>query len=108
MPLRWSVGPAGEPGHFLCGVTVNLTADADLSAHYWTPICTGTVSYTAAGDCNIADSQTLEGVIFNGNGHTITGLTTQTGVRGASRTAAPATGRTATAMPPSSAITAAT
>ena len=48
-----------------------------------TPICTGTVSYTAAGDCNIADSQTLEGVTFNGNGHTITGLTTQTGVRGA-------------------------
>ena len=80
-------------GTSFAGYTVNLTADADLSAHYWTPICTGTVSYTAAGDCNIADSQTLEGVTFNGNGHTITGLTTQTGVRGAQQDSRPGDGQ---------------
>lgn len=75
------------------GYTVSITADLDLSAHYWTPICTGTVSYSDDGKYSIANNTTLEGVTINGNGHTITGLATQTGVRGPNQDSEPGDGQ---------------
>ena len=75
------------------GYTVNLTADIDLSAHYWTPICTGTVSYTEDGKYSIVNSAVLDNTILNGNGYTITGLTTQTGVRGPNQDSKPGDGQ---------------
>lgn len=81
---------AGTP---FAGYTVNITADINLSAHYWTPICTGTVSYSADGKYSIAGNQVLENTVINGNGHTITGLTTQTGVRGPNQDSEPGDGQ---------------
>lgn len=73
--------------------TVNITADLDLSAHYWTPICTGTVSYSDNGKFSIANNETLEGTTINGNGHEIIGLATQTGVRGPNQDSQPGDGQ---------------
>lgn len=78
-------------GQSFAGCTVNITADIDLSAHYWTPICTGTVSYNG-GKYSIASNTVLEGVTINGGGHTITGLTTATGVRGPNQDSQPGDG----------------
>lgn len=72
---------------------MNITADLDLSAHYWTPICTGTVSYSDDGKFSIANNETLEGTTINGNGHKITGLATQTGVRGPNQDSQPGDGQ---------------
>lgn len=73
--------------------TVNITADLDLSAHYWTPICTGMVSYAGNGEYSIANNTTLEGTTINGNGYKITGLATQTGVRGPNQDSKPGDGQ---------------
>lgn len=73
--------------------TVNITADLDLSAHYWTPICTGTVSYGANGKYPIVNNTTLEDTTINGNGHEIIGLATQTGVRGPNQDSQPGDGQ---------------
>lgn len=80
-------------GTSFAGYTINITNDIDLSTHYWTPICTGTVSYTADGKYSIADNATLDGTTINGNGHTITGLATQTGVRGPNQGSKPGDGQ---------------
>ncbi len=73
--------------------TINITDDIDLSAHYWTPICTGTVNYKD-GEYSIAgNSSLLDGTIINGNRHTITGLATQTGVRGPNQDSKPGDGQ---------------
>lgn len=80
-------------GESFAGYTVNITADLDLSAHYWTPICTGTVSYSDDGKYDIAGNQTLDGTTINGNGHTIIGLATQTGVRGPNQDSKPGDGQ---------------
>lgn len=80
-------------GTSFAGYTVNITADLDLSAHYWTPICTGTVSYSDDGKFSIANNETLEGTTINGNGHKITGLATQTGVRGPNQDSQPGDGQ---------------
>lgn len=73
--------------------TVNITADLDLSAHYWTPICTGTVSYGTNGKYSIVNNTTLEDTTINGNGHEIIGLATQTGVRGPNQDSQPGDGQ---------------
>lgn len=73
--------------------TINITDNIDLSAHYWTPICTGTVSYTTDGKYSIANNTTLAGTTINGNGHTITGLATQTGLRGPNQDSKPGDGQ---------------
>lgn len=72
--LAWWAGQVND-GISFAGYTVSLTADIDLSAHYWTPICTGTVSHNEDGTFSTVGNQTLEGTAFQGNGHTITGLT---------------------------------
>ena len=48
------------------GKTVNLTADIDLSGHNWEPI--------GCRDCSDISSKVFKGT-FDGQGHTITGLT---------------------------------
>lgn len=80
-------------GTSFAGYTINITANIDLSAYYWTPICTGTVSYTTGGKYSIANNTTLAGTTINGNGHTITGLATQTGVRGPNQDSKPGDGQ---------------
>ena len=72
--------------------TISITADIDLSAHYWTPICTGTVNYSDDGKYSIAGNDVLDGVTIDGNGNTITGLATQTGVRGPNQDSQPGDG----------------
>lgn len=80
-------------GTSFAGYTINITNDINLSAHYWTPICTGTVNYED-GEYSIANnSSLLDKTIINGNGHTITGLTTQTGVRGPNQDSKPGDGQ---------------
>ena len=82
---------AGIP---FAGYTVSITKDIDLSDHYWTPICTGTVSYSdSSGSYSIASNETLEGTVICGNGNTITGLHTQTGVRGPNQDSKPGDGQ---------------
>ena len=80
-------------GTSFAGYTVSLAGNIDLSAHYWTPICTGTVSYSADGKFSIANNAALEGTVIDGNGYTITGLTTQTGVRGPNQGSQPGDGQ---------------
>lgn len=79
-------------GTSFAGYTVSITKDIDLSDHYWTPICTGTVSYSG-GSYSIASNKTLEGTVICGNGNTITGLHTQTGVRGPNQDSKPGDGQ---------------
>ncbi|UWP67292.1 LPXTG cell wall anchor domain-containing protein [Subdoligranulum variabile] len=62
--LAWWAGQVNSGASF-AGYTVNLTADVDLSAHSWTPVC-GT-------------GGALEGTVFLGGGHTIAGLTVREG-----------------------------
>lgn len=79
-------------GTSFAGYTVELTGNIDLSAHYWTPICTGTVNYSG-GSYSIAPNTTLDNTVIDGNGYTITGLTTQTGVRGPNQDSQPGDGQ---------------
>ncbi|HPA53539.1 MAG TPA: GLUG motif-containing protein [Bacillota bacterium] len=58
--LAW-VSAQGLSGNSFSGKTIELTADIDLSEHYWVPIASGYVA-SFEGD-------------FDGNGYTITGLT---------------------------------
>ena len=53
-------GRRNARGGFYCDLTVELQADIDLSAHYWTPIGNG-------------ENCAFKGR-FNGNGHVITGM----------------------------------
>ena len=78
-------------GISFAGYTVNITDDLDLSAHYWTPICTGEYTETD-GKWSVVENQTLDGTTINGNGHTIHGLATATGLRGPNQPSAPGDG----------------
>lgn len=74
------------------GYTVNITADLDLSAYYWTPICTGKYEKNDAGTWAVTENKVLENTTINGNGHTITGLGTATGLRGPNQDSKPGDG----------------
>lgn len=91
--LVWWSKQVNQEGTSFAGYTVELTGNIDLSAHYWTPICTGTVSYTSDGKYSIANNDTLDNTVIDGNGYTITGLTTQTGVRGPNQDSQPGDGQ---------------
>lgn len=80
-------------GTSFAGYTVDITANLDLSAHYWTPICTGTVTYGTDGSYTITPNDVLDEVVINGNGHVITGLATSTGVRGPNQDSKPGDGQ---------------
>ncbi|WP_075878235.1 Ig-like domain-containing protein [Merdibacter massiliensis] len=80
-------------GKNFSGYTVCLTSNIDLSAHYWTPICTGTVSYSSDGKYSIANNKVLQSTVFDGNGYSINGLTTSTGVRGPNQDSKPGDGQ---------------
>ncbi len=54
--------------------TVTLTADIDLDGHEWTPIVTYWYMYKGDVGCN------LTGMVFDGDGHTISNLTVGEGV----------------------------
>ena len=71
--------------------TVNITEDLDLSAHYWTPMCTGKYE-EVDGKWAIVEAMVLEGTTINGNGHTINGLATATGLRGPNQGSQPGDG----------------
>ena len=78
-------------GTSFSGYTVNITEDLDLSAHYWTPICTG--EYTEVdGRWTVVDAYVLNDTTINGNGNTITGLATATGLRGPDQGSQPGDG----------------
>lgn len=74
------------------GYTVNITADLNLSAYYWTPICTGKYEKNDAGTWEVTENKVLNNTTINGNGHTITGLGTATGLRGPNQDSKPGDG----------------
>lgn len=74
------------------GYTVNITADLNLSANYWTPICTGKYEKNDAGTWAVTENKVLDNTTINGNGHTITGLGTATGLRGPNQDSQPGDG----------------
>lgn len=74
------------------GYTVNITADLNLSANYWTPICTGKYEENEAGTWAVTENKVLDNTTINGNGHTITGLGTATGLRGPNQGSKPGDG----------------
>lgn len=74
------------------GYTVNITADLNLSANYWTPICTGKYEENEAGTWAVTENKVLDNTTINGNGHTITGLGTATGLRGPNQDSQPGDG----------------
>lgn len=69
-------------GNSFEGYTVCIMADLDMSAHYWTPICTGKYEENSAGKWVVTENYVLDNTTICGNGHTITGLATSTGLRG--------------------------
>ncbi len=78
--------------------SVNITADIDLSGHYWTPIDTATIKYTEGENGEISWGTTtpnkkLDGAVIDGNGYTITGLATATGLRGPAQPSEPGDGQ---------------
>ena len=89
--LVWWAKQVNE-GVSFAGYTVNITADIDLSAYYWTPICTGAVS-VSGGQYTVTARDVLEGTVINGGGHKITGLTTATGLRGPNEGSVPGDGQ---------------
>ena len=85
-------------GTSFAGYTVSLTADIDLSGHYWTPIDTATITYTTGTDGSVSWGTTepqkkLDGVTIDGNGYKITGLATATGLRGPAQPSEPGDGQ---------------
>lgn len=88
--LVWWAKQVNQGNSFL-GYTVEITNNIDLSEHYWTPICTGKVTIQE-GKYSIAGNNTLQDVVIDGNGYKISGLTTQTGVRGPNQGSQPGDG----------------
>ena len=79
-------------GNSFAEYTVIITDDLDLSAYYWTPICTGKYEKNSAGKWAVTENKVLENTTINGNGHTITGLGTATGLRGPNQDSKPGDG----------------
>ena len=79
-------------GTSFAGYTVSITDDLDMSAHYWTPMCTGTVT-VSDGKYSVAANDVLDGTVIDGNGHSITGLATSTGLRGPNEGSSPGDGQ---------------
>ena len=85
-------------GTSFAGYTVSLTADIDLSGHYWTPIDTATIEYVTGTDGSVSwktvePTKKLDGVIIDGGGYTVTGLATATGLRGPAQPSEPGDGQ---------------
>ena len=79
-------------GNSFVGYTVCIMADLDMSAHYWTPICTGKYEENSAGKWVVTENNVLDNTTICGNGHTITGLATSTGLRGPNQDSKPGDG----------------
>lgn len=79
-------------GNSFEGYTVCIMADLDMSAHYWTPICTGKYEENGAGKWVVTENNVLDNTTICGNGHTITGLATSTGLRGPNQDSKPGDG----------------
>ena len=84
-------------GTDFAGYTVSITADIDLSGHYWTPIDTATIQFTEKDGkiswTTVAPQKKLDGVTIDGGGYTITGLATATGIRGPAQPSDPGDGQ---------------
>ena len=66
-------------GTSYAGYTISITKDLDMSAHYWNPIDTATLN----GDTGVKEpKKKLDNAVIQGNGYTITGIITNTGIRG--------------------------
>ena len=79
-------------GNSFEGYTVCIMADLDMSAHYWTPICTGTYEKNSEGKWAVTENKVLDNTTICGNGHTIIGLATSTGLRGPNQDSKPGDG----------------
>ena len=79
-------------GNSFEGYTVCIMADLDMSAHYWTPICTGKYEKNSAGKWVVTENNVLDNTTICGNVHTITGLATSTGLRGPNQDSKPGDG----------------
>lgn len=79
-------------GNSFEGYTVCIMADLDMSAHYWTPICTGKYEKNSEGKWVVTENKVLDNTTICGNGHTITGLATSTGLRGPNQDSKPGDG----------------
>ena len=79
-------------GNSFEGYTVCIMADLDMSAHYWTPICTGKYEKNSEGKWVVTENKVLDNTTICGNGHTITGLATSTGLRGPNQDSEPGDG----------------
>ena len=94
--LVW-FGKQVNTGSSFAGYTVSITADLDLSGHYWTPIDTATIAYSEQDGkvswTTVDPQKKLDGVTIDGGGHTITGLATATGVRGPAQPSEPGDGQ---------------
>lgn len=66
-------------GSSYAGYTISITKDLDMSAYYWNPIDTATLN----GDTGVKEpKKKLDNAVIQGNGYTITGIITNTGIRG--------------------------
>lgn len=65
------------------GYAIDIEADIDLSGKLWIPIDPETVKSGGTSDRSESyNNKLLAGATINGNGHTITGMTVKTSVRG--------------------------
>lgn len=96
--LAW-FGKQINSGESFAGYTITITSDLDMSGHYWTPIDTATIQYNQneSGDVSwttVDPQKKLDGATISGGeeGHTITGITTATGLRGPNQPSEPGDG----------------
>lgn len=77
--------------------TVSIMDDIDLAGYYWTPIDTATIEYEEDDGkvswTTVDPKLKLDNVTIDGNGHTITGLATATGLRGPAQPSEPGDGQ---------------
>ena len=94
--LVW-FGKEVNSGKSFAGYTITIAEDLDLSGHYWTPIDTATIEYVENGDTTswktVEPTKKLDNATIDGGGHTITGLTTATGIRGPAQPSVPGDGQ---------------
>ena len=94
--LVW-FGKEVNKGKSFAEYTITIEKNLDLSGYYWTPIDTATIDYEVNGDTvswkTIEPTKKLDNVTIDGGGHTITGLTTATGVRGPAQPSVPGDGQ---------------
>ena len=79
--LAWFARQVNE-GTSFAGYTITIENDINLSAHYWNPISTSTYSYNSGKWTNDGETR-LDGAVISGEGDvTISGVYTNTALRG--------------------------